>query len=111
MAPADAANWSKSASRSCFTVTLAKLCAKARMNRNKVHFGFKQQFGLSIHGNQTELRMQAALTLLQTMDLSIGDIAERIGYGEPTNFTAAFKKHFGSLPRDARASGARKSPG
>jgi AraC-like DNA-binding protein len=88
-------------------VTIDSLCAKVRMNRNKLHFGFKQQFGLSIHEYQTELRMQSALKLLQTTDLPIGEIAERTGFHEPTNFTAAFKKHFASLPRDVRRSGTR----
>ena len=84
-------------------ITLTRLCARAKMNRNKLHFGFKQQFGVSIHEYQTEQRMQAALTLLQTTDLPIAQVAERSGYGEPTNFTAAFKKHFDSLPREVRA--------
>ena len=74
------------------------------MNRNKLHFGFKQQFGASIHEYQTELRMRAALRLLQTTELPIGEIADRTGYPEPTNFTAAFKKHFRVLPRDMRNS-------
>jgi AraC-like DNA-binding protein len=84
-------------------ITLTRLCARAKMNRNKLHFGFKQQFGVSIHEYQTEQRMQTALTLLQTTDLPIAQVAERSGYGEPTNFTAAFKKHFDSLPREVRA--------
>jgi AraC family transcriptional regulator, transcriptional activator of the genes for pyochelin and ferripyochelin receptors len=46
--------------------------------------------------------MQVALKLLQTTELPIGQIAERVGYGEPTNFTAAFRKHFVFLPREAR---------
>ncbi len=83
-------------------VTIPVLCAKAKMNRNKLHFGFKQQFGASIHEYQTELRMRAALRLLQTSKLPIAEIAERTGYPEPTNFTAAFKKYFASLPRDMR---------
>ena len=86
-------------------LTLPRLGAKARMNRNKLHFGFKQQFGVSIHEYQTELRMQAALKLLRTTKLPIAQIAESVGYGEPTNFTAAFRKHFEFLPREARAAG------
>lgn len=83
-------------------VTIAALSARARMNRNKLHFGFKQQFGASIHEYQTELRMRAALHLLKTTELPIAEIAERTGYPEPTNFTAAFKRHFASLPRVIR---------
>jgi AraC-like DNA-binding protein len=85
-------------------VTIRALSAKSKMNRNKLHFGFKQQFGASIHEYQTELRMRAALQLLQTTDLPIGEIAERTGYPEPTNFTAAFKSQFASLPREMRNS-------
>ncbi len=83
-------------------VRLHTIGANAKLNRNKLHFGFKQQFGASIHEYQTELRMRAALHLLQSTELPIGEIAERTGYPEPTNFTAAFKKHFASLPRDIR---------
>ena len=82
------------------TVTLQALSARTKLNRNKLHFGFKQQFGASIHEYQTELRMRSALHLLQTTEISIAEIAERTGYHESTNFTAAFKKHFASPPRD-----------
>jgi AraC-like DNA-binding protein len=84
------------------SITLPAFCAKTRMNRNKLHYAFKQQFGMSIHEYQTELRMQAAMTLLRSTKLAIAQIAERTGYGEPTNFTAAFKKHFAALPRAVR---------
>lgn len=84
-------------------LTLSGLSRELSMNRNKLHEGFKQQFGLSIHAYQTELRMQAALRLLRTTSLAIADIAQHTGFGEPTNFTAAFKKHFAVLPREVRA--------
>jgi AraC-like DNA-binding protein len=83
-------------------ITLTALCEKAKINRNKLHFGFKQQFGASIHDYQTELRMRIAFKLLESTTLSIGEIAERTGHSEPTNFTAAFKKYFAVLPRDVR---------
>jgi AraC-like DNA-binding protein len=47
--------------------------------------------------------MQAALKLLQETRLSIGDVAARVGYDEPSNFTVAFKKHFALLPSEVRA--------
>jgi len=83
-------------------LTLAALCTQAGMNRNKLHCGFKQQFGVSVHEYQTELRMRTAWRLLETTDLPISAIAEHTGYEEPTNFTAAFKKHFAVLPRQVR---------
>ena len=94
-------------------ITLAALSSRHRLNRNKLHFGFKQSFGISIHECQTERRMQAALHLLKTTDIPISDIGAQVGYEEPTNFTASFKKHFAALPRDMRgpADGSQGSKG
>jgi AraC-like DNA-binding protein len=83
--------------------TIPSLCAQFRMNRKKLHHGFKRLCGVSIHDFQTELRMQAALALLRSSKLSIAQIAERCGFSEPTNFTAAFKKHFAVLPKHVRS--------
>ena len=83
-------------------ITLAALSGRHKLNRNKLHSGFKQSFGISIHEYQTERRMQAALHLLRTTDIPISDIGVQVGYEEPTNFTASFKKHFAALPRDVR---------
>ena len=75
------------------------------MNRNKLHFGFKQQFSVSIHEYQTEQRMQAAPTLLQTTDLPIAQVAERSEY-RADEFLCRLQTHFDSLPREVRAQAA-----
>ncbi len=82
--------------------TLASLCQRFRLSRKKLHYGFKRLCGVSIHDFQTELRMQKAMELLQKGRLPIAEIAELSGFSEPTNFTAAFKKHFAVLPRQVR---------
>lgn len=82
--------------------TIPALCARFGLNRNKLHYGFKRMFGVSVHHFQTELRMQTAMKLLSTTQLPIGEIAELIGFSEPTNFTAAFKAFFAVPPRQVR---------
>jgi len=84
------------------TYTIPALCRQFQMNRKKLHHGFKRLCGVSIHDFQTELRMESALAMLRSSQLSIAQIAERCGFSEPTNFTAAFKKHFAVLPRHVR---------
>jgi AraC-like DNA-binding protein len=32
----------------------------------------------------------------------VSQVAYRIGYSHPANFSAAFKRHFGLTPRDVR---------
>jgi AraC-like DNA-binding protein len=50
-----------------------------------------------------EVRMNTALSLLQTTTLPISDISERCGYGSHSRFTAAFKERFGYLPSYLRS--------
>lgn len=45
-----------------------------------------------------EHRRQRALLLLANRDLSIGEIAQKLGYSELPNFTRAFKKWTGQTP-------------
>lgn len=41
-------------------------------------------------------------SLVQQTTLAISEITARMGCEEPTDSTAAFKKHFAVLPREAR---------
>jgi AraC-like DNA-binding protein len=84
------------------TYTLPILCSQFRLSRNKLHYGFKRICGVSVHEFQTEVRMQHALELLQTTRLPVAQVSEKAGFSEPTNFTAAFRKHFAVLPSHIR---------
>jgi AraC-like DNA-binding protein len=86
--------------------TIEQLCKTTGLNRNKLHFGFKRLFGMSVHEYYINRRLQIALELLRTTALPIGDIAFRVGYSEPTNFAAAFRKRFNMTPNQARKSAA-----
>lgn len=90
-------------------VSLDEALALTGLNRNKLHVGFKRLFGLSLHDYCLDLRMQRAKRLLLDSDLAIARIAEATGFSEPTNFTAAFRKHFAVLPSEVRAPQARYS--
>ena len=41
------------------------------------------------------LRVEEAKQMLETSDAAIDDIAAEVGYGEPSSFRAAFRKHVG----------------
>ncbi|MES2498089.1 MAG: AraC family transcriptional regulator [Pseudomonadota bacterium] len=88
-------------------VTIAEAQAIAGLNRNKINYGFKEMFGLSLQRYCNDLRMRHAADLLRTSALTvaeIAEIAESAGFSEPTNFTAAFRQHFGRLPSSVRLS-------
>ena len=54
--------------------------------------------GTSIAATVREARLEAALDLLQSSELPVGDIAQQCGYGSHSRFSAAFKARFGFAP-------------
>jgi AraC-like DNA-binding protein len=52
-----------------------------------------------------EIRFELATSMLTRSDLSIGEIAYRLGYSEIASFTHAFSKRFGKSPRRIRSLG------
>jgi AraC-like DNA-binding protein len=85
----------------------AKLARIAGMNRNKLLHGFKHSFGKTISEYIHERRMQRAHDLLGSMKVT--DVAASVGYGHVSNFTAAFKRHFGCSPSRVHVSDAEQS--
>lgn len=74
------------------------LARQVGLNRTTLRQGFKQLFGETIADFCQTRRMMLAQELLRDGRHSIADIAEIVGYGQSTNFTAAFRRHFNALP-------------
>lgn len=68
------------------------------------HFArlFKKLTGASPHAYLATLRTTRAQTLLAETDLSISEVAERVGYSSPSHFTKAFRQSTGLTPRAFR---------
>jgi AraC-like DNA-binding protein len=64
-------------------------------------------FGITVHALINEVRLDFALSLLQSTDLPIGEISRRCGYESHSRFTAAFRQHFGYAPSYLRSAIAR----
>ena len=58
--------------------------------------------GESFSALRDETRFELARSMLAQKELSIGEIAYRLGYSEPAAFTHAFTRRFGRSPRGAR---------
>ncbi|PCI34261.1 MAG: hypothetical protein COB54_00235 [Alphaproteobacteria bacterium] len=84
--------------------TITELARQVGLNRSRLCAEFKEIFGTTIFEFCQDYRMNKARELLQDRNLSIAQVGERVGYDHATNFTAAFKKQFGFLPKAIRAS-------
>ena len=50
-----------------------------------------------------DARLQVAVGLLQTSELSVGEVAQRCGWASHSRFTAAFQERWGVAPSVVRA--------
>lgn len=59
---------------------------------------FKSQFGLSPHQYRLRRRIDAACALLLHPEISVAEVAGRLGYSSPYEFSAQFKRYLGVAP-------------
>lgn len=77
--------------------TLARL---AYMSSTKLKQVFKRAFGMSLFEFFQKNRMERAKELLLSNIYSVTEVGKMLGYQNLSNFSKAFKKEFGYLPKD-----------
>ncbi|WP_138499153.1 AraC family transcriptional regulator [Nostoc sp. PA-18-2419] len=60
--------------------------------------GFRELFGKTAFSYLTEKRMESAEQLLRQGNITIAEVAHRVGYSEPRRFAEAFRRRFGITP-------------
>ena len=71
---------------------------------------FKEIMNISPQRYLIEFRMKKAAYLLESTDLSIGDIARSVGYKDPLGFSKVYKSIVGISPSKYRKVGSSSSP-
>ena len=84
--------------------TLLELARAVGLNDYKLKIGFRQVFGTTVFGYLHQQRTEQARQLLAARDHNITEVAYTVGYTNPSQFTAAFKRAYGVTPSDYRAS-------
>jgi len=79
--------------------TIAMLAHRCATNATKLKRVFKRRYGVTIYQYIQKLRLQEANVLLRHEDLSIGEIARRVGYRHQGHFTKLFYDVYGIYPR------------
>jgi AraC-like DNA-binding protein len=83
--------------------TAEDLARRLGTNRTTLRRLFKKTFGISILNYVTSHRLEVARVLLRQGHLQIAEIAYKMGYSDPANFTAAYKQYFGHPPKNERS--------
>jgi AraC-like DNA-binding protein len=78
--------------------TLRDIGQAAAMSVFHYHRSFVEVFGETPHEYTTRRRLALARDLLASTDLTIGDSSFAAGFGSPTSFSAAFRRHEAHSP-------------
>lgn len=82
--------------------TLAALSRAVGLNEFKLKKGFREAYGTSVYDWVLNYRLDVGYQLLQ-QQLSVSEVAYRIGYQHPAHFTTAFRKKYGIPPSQIKA--------
>ena len=78
--------------------TLDELSRQFGIAQTSMKLCFKAVYGSSIYQYMKSYRMQTARVLLQDTSHSVTEIAAALGYDNPSKFSEAFKKEYGTSP-------------
>lgn len=78
--------------------TLAELARRAGCSETKLKGGFRTLFGTSVFAYLRQVRLEEARRLLLKRQLNVTEVAQRVGYTNPSKFAAAFRRQFGMSP-------------
>ena len=83
---------------------VADLARIANLSVTRLHSRFLAQTGLTPMAYVRDRRLRLGRQLLHTSNLSVGEIAARVGYRSQSAFTAALSRDFGETPSRLRQS-------
>jgi AraC-like DNA-binding protein len=78
--------------------TIEQLATRVGLNRNDFMKGFREAYGVTPHEYRHSLRMEEARRMLREEQLSISQVARRIGYEGYSSFARAYRSYFGHPP-------------
>ncbi|MFO1443569.1 helix-turn-helix transcriptional regulator [Bacillus sp. Bva_UNVM-123] len=80
--------------------SLIELSRLIGLNDYKLKKGFKEMFGTTVFGYLREKRLEKARYLLQDGSMNVTEVANAVGYSNPSYFAEAFKRKFGTNPKE-----------
>lgn len=80
--------------------SLAALSREVGLSETTLKRGFHRVFNTTVFGYLRTCRMERAHALLLSGEATVLEAAALVGYSNPSNFSAAFRRHFGINPKE-----------
>lgn len=80
-------------------ITIEEISEKVGASTTLVKSTFKKVFGDSIHHYAQERRLEEAKVLLRSGEFTVSEIAFKLGFATPSNFTKFFRQKYGVSPK------------
>jgi AraC-like DNA-binding protein len=77
---------------------VGELARRVSMSEVTLRRMFKATFGITIVEYVRDRRLDAARVMLRERRFQVAEIAYRVGYSDPANFTTAYRRRFGHPP-------------
>ena len=82
----------------CMDLSLTHLSDMMNLSQSYISRVFKQKTGISYVEHVTNMRIEYSKKLLKQTDMSVSEISEKLGYGNPQYYIRIFKSHIGITP-------------
>lgn len=82
--------------------TLAELSKLVGSNEFLLKRGFREIFGTSPYAFHLQHKLELARSYILDTQLTIAEVAYKVGYTDPAHFTKAFRRQYGIRPSDLR---------
>ncbi len=79
--------------------SLEELSKKVGLNIKKLKLGFKEFYGAPVFTFLLNYKLDYSKKLLEENQLNVSEVALHVGYSNSSHFIAAFKKKFGTTPK------------
>ena len=87
-------------------LTLGSVAAYVGFNEKYFTTRFTKEVGTNFRDYLTDIRLNRAKKLMETTNLKMYEISDRVGYNNVEHFSRMFKKHFGISPGDYKKASA-----
>lgn len=84
-------------------ITLEEVAQRIATSPRQLQRVFTENAGMGFRSYLRQLRLSNAADLLVGTDLSVGEIADAVGYGDASQFAKAFRRVYGASPSRYRA--------